>query len=346
VLFEPEGVDREGRAAARGAAAQRAVAAHVIGVPLLASCSRIPLHELIERVIRKRGGAAVVRATRDVAEGVITARVDCAAQIAASGANRIEPGQLVRVIAIAVEILVVARAVEWSLPELAQVRVGVAAAVACAIKPTGERAGAAGADARCWLRPRVARPHQPVLFVITEILGVAATGAALSWHRCERCADAGNVAHRVIATTLAEDGATGAAATLPGGARRGRTQVAIVGEMIVGKLGARRGLEVDVADAAGGIVAQRRQIRHSRGVVREAGEQARGAIVGVGEGVTRLSAHGGLRGHQLIGVVVCQVHLIGRQRRGDVPTARHAQLQRRAAQPSPLVVLALLRRAR
>ncbi len=133
---EWQGVDGDGRTAAGRATAQGAVAAQVVGVPFLAVRSGVPLHELIELVVGERGCAAVVRPTGHVAEGIIAAAVDRAAEIATRCAQGIETGQLVRVVVIAVEILVAACAVEWSLPELAQVRVGIAAAVARTTEPT------------------------------------------------------------------------------------------------------------------------------------------------------------------------------------------------------------------
>ena len=87
---------------------------------------------------------------------------------------------------------------------------------------------------------------------------VAAARTALSRHSGERRAEAGDVAQRVVAATLAENGAAGAAAALPGGAGAGRTQVAIIGEMVVGQRGAGRRLEIDVADITLLVVAQRR----------------------------------------------------------------------------------------
>src|SRR5579883_1177748 len=253
---EWQGVDRDGGPTARRAAPQRAVAAGGVGIPFLAVRSRVPLHEIIEQIVGERGADRIICATGDVAPVVVAAGVDRAAQIATGGADRVETGQLVRGRAVTVQVLVVAGAVERSLPELAQVRVGVADVVACATHATGKGATATSADARRGLGAGIACPHQPVLFIVTEVLRLAAAGAVLPRHGCKRRAEARDIAHGIIAATLAEDRAGRAAATLPGGARSDRTQIAIVGEVIVGKRGAGGRLEIDVADIALRIIAQ------------------------------------------------------------------------------------------
>jgi len=84
--------------------------------------------------------------------------------IAAGRAQAVEAGQLVRVAAIAVEVLRVGAAGALrGLPHLAQVGVEVAGAVACPRQAVGQRAAAA-----------VARPHQAILLVVAEVLRLAA----------------------------------------------------------------------------------------------------------------------------------------------------------------------------
>src|SRR5712692_1748710 len=87
----------------------------------------------------------------------------------------VEPGQLVRVAAVAVEVLGVGAAGALrSLPQLPQVGVDVAGAVACSRQAAGEGATAAGAVTCSRLGTTVACPHQAILLVVAEVLCLAA----------------------------------------------------------------------------------------------------------------------------------------------------------------------------
>jgi len=75
--------------------------------------------------------------------------------------------------AIAVEVLRGGAALAlWSLPQLPQVGVDVAGAVARSVQAVGQHATATGAGACARLAATVARPHQPVLLVVAEVLRI------------------------------------------------------------------------------------------------------------------------------------------------------------------------------
>ncbi len=105
VLFEPEGVDDHAGVARAGRAAQHATTSRVVDILLLAVGTGIVHGQVVEAIIGKGGCRAIDIAAGDVAPGVITARVGLSGFIAAGRAQAVEPGQLVRVAAVAVEIL-------------------------------------------------------------------------------------------------------------------------------------------------------------------------------------------------------------------------------------------------
>ncbi len=71
VLLQPEGVDRQARPTAGGAALEDTLTPEVVGVPLLAAAARVPLHQVVEHVVGERRRLAVVRSGGDVAPGVV-----------------------------------------------------------------------------------------------------------------------------------------------------------------------------------------------------------------------------------------------------------------------------------
>ncbi len=78
--------------------------------------------------------------------------------------------------AIAVQILLLRSIpIDGSLPLLTQMRKSVTPAIAGSAQGIGQRATATGAIARGRLCPLVASPGQAILFVITEILRLAAS---------------------------------------------------------------------------------------------------------------------------------------------------------------------------
>src|SRR5262249_3356555 len=141
---------------------------------------------------------------------------------------------------------------EWSLPDLAQMRVGIGVAIARSAEGVGECRAATRAVARARLRPGIARPHQAILFVVAEVLRLAAPGRALSIDSRMRRTDTGEVADRIVDAVAAEDGAGAATATLlPGGTTADGAQVPIVGIVVVGErddVGTGGDQEVEVAD--------------------------------------------------------------------------------------------------
>ncbi len=79
-------------------------------------------------------------------------------------------------LAVAVEVLLLAAcAVEWSLPQLAQVGVDVIVVVVGSAQTIREGGCATGAIACPWLAATVACPHQAVLFVVAEVLALTAS---------------------------------------------------------------------------------------------------------------------------------------------------------------------------
>ncbi len=71
---------------------------------------------------------------------------------------------------------------------------------------------------------------------------------------------ADDVTGRVIDTALAEHGAAGATATLPGGAGARRTQVGVIAKLVGGQGAAVGGLIVDGIDLRPCIVDEGRQV--------------------------------------------------------------------------------------
>ncbi len=257
----------------------------------------------------------------------------------AGGAGLVEPGELVGLAAVTVEVLVGPCAVVGTLPQLAQVRVDVAVAVAgpgqAVARPTAT--GATACRRGC---PRVARPHQPIVLVVAERFGLAAPRIGGVRHGCLRGGQTGHVAGGIVGTRLTEDRAT---AALPTRARTQRAQVGVVAELVSGQRGrAVASQEVDAGELRVGAVAERRQVGGSRAVVAKPVQAAR-AVIDVGEGVA-LARRGGIRrgGGELVGVVVGERLLEGRERREGEAAAGRRELQSLGDQAPTLVVLPVL----
>ena len=147
----------------------------------------------------------------------------------AGGAGRVEPGELVGLAAVTIQ--VGPCAIVGALPQLAQVCVDVAVAVAgsgqAVVRPTAT--GATACRRGC---PGVARPHQPIVLVVAERFGLAAPRIGGVRHGCLHGGQTGHVTRRVVGTRLTEDRAAGAAVGPPGGRRAGGAQVGIVLELL------------------------------------------------------------------------------------------------------------------
>ncbi len=135
VFLDAEGVGEDRRAVAVSEAAQHALSTGIVEVLLLVSGACGPLRQVIQQVVGERGGGAVGGAAGHVAKAVVAADAVIGGLGAVVGAGRpagggIEPKELMRV-AGAIEVLLLrAAALQWSLPQLAQVRVDVRIAVA------------------------------------------------------------------------------------------------------------------------------------------------------------------------------------------------------------------------
>src|SRR5258706_8210612 len=109
VFLQPEGIHRQGGAIAIGGAAQHAVATGIVDIPFLVGGAGVPLHHLVEVVVREGRGGATGGAAGDVAPMVVDAGVALAGLVGAgrrTGSDGVDRGQLVGVSAVAVEILV------------------------------------------------------------------------------------------------------------------------------------------------------------------------------------------------------------------------------------------------
>src|SRR5260370_16275390 len=73
MLFQPEGIDRQGGATTVGGTPQQALAAPVVHIPLLIGCTRIPLSELVEVVVGERAGRPAEGAARHIAKPAVAA---------------------------------------------------------------------------------------------------------------------------------------------------------------------------------------------------------------------------------------------------------------------------------
>ena len=136
MFFEPKGVDGQRRVGAIIGAAQHAFTRGIVEIPLLLTVGRAaPVQQVIQRIVGRTLGRATPLLAGHVAPGVVAAGVVDGAFTGTGGARRDlrQVAQLVRVAAVAVQVLLLgAGAVLRSLPELAQVGVGVAGGVGSA----------------------------------------------------------------------------------------------------------------------------------------------------------------------------------------------------------------------
>src|SRR5579872_175221 len=148
------------------------------------------------------GGAAGHVAMRVIASSIVGTRL-----AGTGGTHRSYHSQRVRVITIAGEILLHgAGPVVRAGRDLPQVVVAIDGMIACAEKRIAGRAVAA---ARRGLRGGVASPGQPVLFVITEDLRLAASRIRDVRNSCLRRREIDQVAGSIVVQPLAEEGCRG-----------------------------------------------------------------------------------------------------------------------------------------
>ncbi len=326
VFLDAEGVGEDGGAIAVGEAAQHALSTGIVEVLLLVISAGGPLRQVVQDVVGERAGGGVGGAAGHVAKAIVAADAVIGGLGAVVGAGGpagggIEPDELMGV-AGAIQVLLLRTAArQRALPQLAQVGVDIAVAVAGPGKAAGERAAATGAVACSRLCAGVARPHQPVLLIVAEVRGFAAACAIAGGVLRARQAD--HIAGRVIAQALAEDGAALAAVGPPGGRRAGGAQVGIVAELLGGQRPAAAGLEVEGIQLCASVVDQRRQVGRGAAVVAQPGERSR-AVIDVGERVALAHRRGRCRGgDELIGVVMGEGLLEGRERwEGEVAPGR------------------------
>ncbi len=302
------------------------------------------IQAIIGQGIVEQAGAVGDRAAGHIAPGVVATAIDLPRLGGAGRAGAIEAGQLVRLTAATVEVLLLGAApVEWPLPQLAQVRVDVRITVA-GPRQAVARSTATGAVACCRGCPRVARPHEAILLIVAERFGLAAPRIGGVRHGCLRGGQTGHVARRVVGTRLAEDGTPAGVAAVgpPGGRRAGGAQVGIVAELLGCQRPACGGLEVDGVQLCARVIDQRRQIGRGAGVVAQPGECSC-AVIDVREGVALARRRGSRRGgDELIGVVIGEGLLEGRERwEGEVATGRR-ELQALGDHAPALVVLHVL----
>ena len=123
MLFDAEGIGKDGGATAVGEAAQHALPTGVVQVLFLVGSIHIPLGEMIQEVVGERAGRAAERAAGHVAPRIVAAEIALPALARAGGTNGVQPRQLVR-LSVAIQILVLrAAAIARGLPQLPQVRV-------------------------------------------------------------------------------------------------------------------------------------------------------------------------------------------------------------------------------
>ena len=175
MLFGAEGVHGDGRATTGGATLQHACVCVVVRVLALIGATRVPLCQFVQYVEGERGVGTVVVARGLVAPAIVAGTVGRAGWIATGGTKRIEPADLVWLAAVAVEILLIgACAIERTLPQLSQVRVGIAGAISGALQTIGRGTTATGAIPGGGNTAIVACPDESVLFVVAEDLGLVA----------------------------------------------------------------------------------------------------------------------------------------------------------------------------
>src|SRR5438105_4103150 len=105
MLFQAEGVNGHARAAQTGRAPQHTAASRVVDVLLLAATTCVVLGQMVKSIVGEGGSCAIDRAAGDVAPGIIAAGVGLSGLVVTGCPQAVEPGQLVWMAAVTVEIL-------------------------------------------------------------------------------------------------------------------------------------------------------------------------------------------------------------------------------------------------
>jgi hypothetical protein len=108
VFVDPESIDRQLRDTAACGALQGAIAAGIVGIPLLVAAGNLPFHHLIQWVIAERGSLVGIGARRHLAMRVVLAQILGRARIGTRRAQGIESLQVMGRAAAAIEVLLVA----------------------------------------------------------------------------------------------------------------------------------------------------------------------------------------------------------------------------------------------
>jgi len=250
-----------------------------------------------------------------------------------------------RLTAVTVEVLIAAAATQWPLPHLAQVGVDIAAGIGRPAERVRQRRTATGTVACRRLRATVARPHQPVLLVVAEVLRLAASRATLPGDGGLRQRAADDVAGRVVAGRLREDRPARAAAALPARRQAGRAQITIVAQRLAGDGAARAATAVEGqgVDQVLRVVAQRHQVRHPGGGITQPVEHACRAIIGEAFGVAGAAPHARCGRRGLVGVVIGVAHLVDGDGWDSQAATGDGDLLLLRDESSTMIVLELLR---
>ena len=106
VLLAPEGVDRQAGGAAIGRTAQDALAYAIVHVPFLVGGPGIPFGKVVLVVVGEGAGGAPESAATYIAKAIVARGVDLPRLVRAGSSGGLEPGELMRLAAIVVEVLV------------------------------------------------------------------------------------------------------------------------------------------------------------------------------------------------------------------------------------------------
>ena len=296
---------------------QHALTRGIVEVPFLLTIDRTtPPHQMIQPIILQGAGDPSSELTGRIAPTIITSRVihRSLARTGWRGGGLRQVAQLMGMGTITIEVLLLSTAsIHRSLPQLAQVGVGIPIGVIASQRALIRRAPARSIACRRHRRV-VARPDQAVLLVITEVLRFVASGATLSGDGGFGGRATEHITHRIVAHLIVEERRPVA---LPRRRSAGGTQISIVAHRAGGN-GRARAIGTEIthsSDESLSVVGQGRQIGHSGTVVADSGERSGGAIIRLAGRISAASSHGGLHHHRLVGVVVGLGLLILRERR-------------------------------
>ena len=298
---------------------------------------------MILSIVFEGAGDAVAHLAVGVAPTIIRARVvhrPLAGTRRCGGGLR-QVAQLVWMSTITVQVLFLgAASVLGALPELAQVGVGVLGGV-IATKRALIPDVATGAIAGGGHGGIVAGPDHAVLLVITEVLGFAASGAALAGDRGLGSAATQDIANGIIGDLVVEE--RGAIA-LPRRRAARRSQIRIIAHGTAGD-GRTEAIGTQIAhpsNQALPIIGERGEIGRSDTVVAESDERARGAIIRLAGGVAAAASHSGLHHHRLVDIVVGLLLLILREGWEGERSSGDGHVEPGGDQAATLVVLPVL----